>query len=219
MRRLPECPEIFYHPPKSASFGHSSVPRKPEPGWQRTLLFLDTLANYTLREDAELRIHFYPQWNDARVIERCIQDAAEQFGDPARSDGPMSKAWAIPASSLPQAVAFALRDSFRPTQEIGPTWLSLTYDFSWKPHPLLPASAHPGEGSYLGVIHGGRKLFLQPTFRFPFEAATPEFVGFVAHVQTHLPFKFREQNFKILLPSPNGKSPRIRNLPVGWLAA
>ena len=217
--RLPVTPEIFYHPPKSSSFGHASVPRDPERGWQHTLGFLDELAVYSLRPRLELRIHCYPQWSDADLIERCLSEATEQFGEPTRSDGPLSKQWDVSSPLLAQAVAFALRDVSRPSQEIGPTWLSFSYDLWWKSHPALPTIERPGEGSSLGVIHGSRRLFLQPTLRFPFEEVSPEFKAFISHVQTHLPFRFREANFKVMFPSANARSSRVRKLPTGWLAA
>jgi len=214
---FPAAPEIFYHPPKSASFGHSSVPRDPRAGWQRTLDFLDAATIPSLRKKPTLRIHCYPKWSDVKLIEQCIDEATEQFGEPSNSDVPLSKQWEISMPLLSQAVAFALRDVIRAPQEIGPTRLYFCYDLLWKDHPSLPSIDRPGDGSYLGVFHGGRRLFLQPFLRFPFESTSPEFSRFVTYLQRHLPFKFREANFKVMLPSANGKLPRIRKLPQGWM--
>jgi hypothetical protein len=219
MKPLPTSSGVFYHPPKSSSFGHASVPREPGQGWQHTLAFLDALSVSCLRPKLELRIRCYPQWSDVKLIEKCIAEATEQFGDPTGSDDSLGKSWNLPSHLLGEAVNFALGDMKRTPQEIGPTWLHMSYDFWWRPHAALPNVERPGEGSYLGVFHGGRRLFLQPTFRFPFEEATADFRAFVAHVQSHLPFKFREANFRVMLPSVGGKTPRVRKLSPGWLAA
>ncbi len=214
---FPTAPEIFYHPPKSASFGHSSVPRDPRAAWQRTLEFLDAATISSLRHKPTLRVHCYPKWSDVKLIERCIDEATKQFGEPSDSGGTLSKQWEISIPLLSQAVAFALRDNDRPPQEIGPTRLKFCYDLMWKDHPCLASVDRPGDGSYLGVFHGSRRLFLQPFLRFPFDATSPEFGEFIAYVQGHLPFKFRETNFNVMLPSANGKLPRIRKVPQGWM--
>jgi hypothetical protein len=219
MKPLPTRPEIFYHPPKSSSFGHATTPRNPTLGWRRTLAFLDEVTECTLRPDIELRIRCHPQWSDPTLIAECIGAATAQFGEPSQSDGDLNKVWVLGADSLEAAVEFALLDTKRPRQELGPTWLHFSYGFSWKPHASLLSAPRPGEGSYLGVFHGSRRLFVQPTFRFPFEAPTPEFKAFLAHVQAHLPFAFKEAHFKSLLPSASGKLPIVRKLRGGWLGA
>jgi hypothetical protein len=179
--------------------------------------FLDELTVCSLRPALELRIQCYPKWSDARIVEQCVEDAIEEFGAPTRADDPLVREWTLSSDQQMQAVAFSLHDASRPKQPIGPTWLSFSYDFWWKPHPTLPVMDCPGEGSYLGVIHGGGKLFLQPTFRFPFGDTSQAFTEFIGHIQMHLPFQVREANFQSMRPSAKALRPQFRKLPTGWL--
>lgn len=219
MRPLPIRDEVIYQPPKASSFGHATIPRDPKKGWLKTLAFLETLTESSLPREADLTIRSHAKWTDVEVTRRCLEEATAQFGPATRVDGELTSSWSIPVNRVHEAVNFALLDLSRPPQELGPTWLGFSYDFWWKPHAALPALQRPGEGSNIGIIHGGRRLFLQPTFRFPFEAASPLLTDFIAHVQPHLPFRLRESYFKQLLASAAGKAPRVRKLPAGWLVA
>jgi len=214
----PKSTEVIYHPPKSSSFGHSATSRNPRKGWTQTKHFLETVTNYSLRDSVKLNIHCYPKWSDPILIEKCTMDAIEIFGPANKRTGELSNTWHVPLTRIDEAIEFAMQDIDRPIQEIGPTRLHFCFDLTWKQHQSLSNVTDPGLGSHIGITLGGRRLFIQPTLRFPFQEVNRDLLDYLAYVQCHLPFKFRENCFKLFHPTKDGKSGIGRKLGPGWLA-
>lgn len=210
---------VVYDPPKSVSFGHSSVPRDPRKAWPIVEGFLSCLDKVEWGHHVELTCHESSRWTDVSVAERRISEAKSLFGPSLNPQDPHPR-WKISGSQLLSAIQFALDDDKYPKQQMGPVSFYFSYHFLWtefEQRPYWTGRRDPrSRSSRLGVTIGGRKLFLQPTFVFPAPWSSDHLREFIMRVEQSVPFRFRDQYFKRSIPPKKTGRGRLLNLPRSW---
>lgn len=210
---------VVYHPPKSVSFGHSSVPRDPRKAWPIVEKFLRGLQKVELGHSVELTCLEGGKWTDISVAERRIGDARNLFGLPLNPEDPNPR-WKISEVQLPSAIRFALDDDKFRKQQMGPVSLHFHYRFHWPEFEQRPYWSGKREtrrkDSSLGLSMGGKSLFLQPAFVFPAPWTSDHLREFIARLEPMVPFRFRDQYFQRWIPPKKTGYGRMLNLPASW---
>ena len=210
---------VIYDPPKSVSFGHSSIPRDPRKAWPIVEKFLGNLDKIELGHNVELTCHEGGKWTDVSIAERRISEAKNLFG-PALNPKAPHPHWKISEAQLSSAIQFALDDDRYPKQQMGPVRFHFYYRFLWPEFEQRPYWVGKGDtrprSSSLGVTMGGRSLFLQPTFIFPAPWSSERLREFITRVEQMIPFRFRDQYFKRSIPPKKSGRGRVLNLPASW---
>lgn len=216
---------LIYHPPKSVSFGHQSRIRDARKAWPATKAFLDAFTCYEIGHHRSLTCLIADELLDPTVLQQHAETARRLFGPETRA--PDSRHWDLPKMLLGSAIELALDDDKFPKLPHGPTSLAFHYRFLWTAF----CESSPGQGlpegfdgsrsciSNFGIILGGQRVFLQPTFVFPGSWQSPEVLSFLTKLEERAPFRFRDQYFKRSLPAVK-KHPyrrgRMYNLKKGW---
>ncbi len=209
---------IYYQPPKSVAFGHTPKTRDIVKAWQETLFFLNQHTEFSpYPSSLEIQVMRDPRWTDPEFTELCVREARLLFGEPELRDPKDSFTWRPPIFRLEEAISFALRDSHRPRQEMGPTRVHFFYTFNWKRDSRDSLKERSSSMCRLGVSLGGRRLFLGTSFFFPFSEPTGEFAEFIADIQRDLPFDLKEPYFMTAIPTKSGHSYKYRKLAPGWM--
>ena len=206
---------VVYHPPKSIGFGHHSRIRDGRKSLQFAQKFLTRNTIFNLASTIKLTVQAPSQWTNQVVSEQTVKDAIGIFGQPKHSSY-----WEFSSSLLPEALEFAFADEQRPKQALGPVLISFSYQFEWEQAPARSNDFNKrfyNKGSTLGILIGSRKFFLQPTFIFPWVYDTQELHEFLIGLEPELPFRFRDDYFKRVVPTKDGKSERLLKLPKSWL--
>lgn len=208
---------VIYSPPKSVAFGHQARVRDARRAWMLTYDFLKQQTNFALGHHVGLTCYSPTQHTDASVAFARIAQARALLG-PEMSDEASSPHWDIQSHQLIDAINFSLDDEKFPKQAWGPTMLSFSYLFTWKNFDLPRSPNEPRDvRSKLGVIVGGRSVFLQPRFVFPSTWNSEILRAFLTYIEPTLPFRIRDQYFqRWLSPSRKGSFGRTRKLDKSW---
>jgi len=212
---------VIYHPPKSVSFGHQSVPVDPRKAWSQLQQFLARVSALEFAHHFTLTCNDANQWTEPAVAERRIEEARALFG-PERDIPEGGPHWHLHETQLTRAVQFALDDDKFPKQQMGPTRLYFGYSFLWPEIERLPYWSPNGDTrklqSTIGVSLGGNKLFLQPHFVFPAPWHSNVLRDFLHQVEETVPFRFRNQYFKRSIPKQTKQSyhGKLMKLPEYW---
>lgn len=228
---------VGYQPPKSSAFGHQAKKRDARKALNLLNNFLGKhTRNILSPSHIHLRINGNEQWTDLGIVQQRIDMAKITLGREPDGEGgfagdgkfqrDISSWWNLSFGELPAAIEFALDDDKFLKQAFGPTVLNYYYDFHWKKHCDLDASKCESsfqkeiEGvSRLGVFIGGQRMFFQPVFAFPYVYADQAMKGFIREIEPDVPFRFREQYFKRVIPSKKSrKSWRVCTIDEGWLS-
>lgn len=203
---------LEYAPPKSAAFGHAPRLRNIRKAWEATQTFLREHTIADLRAPLNLSLSGPGQWTDAAVVQATRAEAAQAFGPATRISGE-TFIWELPANSLAEALEFAFADDRRPKQSVGPVHLYLGYTFQWKTMPN-PQSIRPANS--LGVMIGGRRMFLQPTFTFEASDADVGFVAGLRLLEAAMPFVPNDAYYYRLEGKKSGPGHKLVKLHKGW---
>jgi hypothetical protein len=215
---------VAYIPPKSTAHGHQSRIRDPRRAWPTVERFLVELTTFTLGPRAKLICHGPSAHTDAAVTAARLEEARRCFGpeDASEAVGRIDRRWTLNASQVAAALQFALDDDKFPEQQLGPTWLSFSYQFFWTEIEQSSASTSAGDArnrmSFLVISAGQRRLFLQPAFVYPAPWTSESLKEFINRTEAIVPFRFREQNFKRWLArqSPANNTGRHLKLDANW---
>jgi hypothetical protein len=214
---------VVYSPPKSVSFGHQTRLRDPRRAWPAVEAFLRDCTRATLHPRIALTCHGPSRWTDEAVAAARLADARQRFGpEPASTyihPGPPT--WTFAEADLPAALAFAFDEDKFPRQGLGPTRLTFAYELAWKEADWFDDPADATEprrrASVLGVNIRQQRMFLQPHFVFPAPWDSPVLRAFLARLEPHLPFRFRDQYFKRWQrPQKKGAYGRHLKLDAAW---
>ncbi len=217
---------VVYHPPKSVAFGHLTSIRDPRRAWPRVQNFLNDhtcIEQITASARTMPTLQFDPsRCNDHAMAAARLEEAVQRFGDPVRQERPaQAKSWIINPSLFDAAVDFAMGDEAFPEVNFGPTRLSYSWRFYWRDAESslsapLENDSRPSV-SRLGVMMGGRRIFLQPTFVFTEPWTSTAVRTFLDRLESQLPFRIRNQYFKrVLAPRGKGRRGLVLNLPADW---
>jgi hypothetical protein len=196
---------VVYHPPKSVAFGHQSRIRDPRRAWPTVERFLNELTQFIVGHHIGLTCHDPSTHTDPTVATARIDEARRCFG-PEIPQGVhrTDPRWNLSESQIASAVQFALDDDRFPTQQLGPTRFSFGYQFTWNEfnRPAKPTSESESRNrtSFLGIIVGQKRLFLQPNFIYPAPWNSESLKDFIDRTESIVPFRFRDQYFKRWLP-------------------
>ena len=215
---------VIYEPPKSAAFGHHARMRDAQRAWAMTTAFLDRYTVYTLGSPITFTCWAQIEWtNDDPAI--AIIDAARHMFGPEVEQLPTVMRWKLRSEQLLLALQVALDNHEWPLQQRSPVSLHFWYSFVWRVlliNPIPPGTPIDDQirnehSSHLGIsIRGQVPIFLKPTFVFPFSWDSPQFSNFLDEIEESVPFRFRDQYFKRLLPSKTGGYSRVLKLAKGW---
>jgi len=201
---------VVYQPPKSADFGHHSLPRDPRHAWPKVKSFISDFAESEPVENVSLTCFGPDYWVDRDIATARANEAQQLFGDETDPSGP-HRHWFIAESQLERAVEFALDDDKFPKQQIGPTSLHFAFWFYWRDckrvAPRKGAKGVEAGKSSLGIGLGHRALFLQPQFIFQAFWESDEVKEFIAKIEPACPFRFRDGYFKRAIPGEGRWSP------------
>jgi hypothetical protein len=215
---------VAYIPPKSTAHGHQSRIRDPRRAWPTVERFLAELTTFTLGPRLKLVCHGPGAHTDAAVAAARIEEARRCFGpeDASEGAGRIDPRWTLNVSQLAVALQFALDDDKFQEQQLGPTWLSFSYQFFWNEFEQSSARTSAGDSrnraSFLVISAGQRRLFLQPAFVYPAPWTSDSLKEFIDRTEAIVPFRFREQDFKRWLPpqSPTSNTGRHLKLDANW---
>ncbi len=212
---------VAYIPPKSTAHGHQSRIRDPRRAWPTVERFLVELTTFTLGPRLKLVCHGPPHI-DMAVAAARLEEARRCFGpEDAAPDGAVrtDARWMLNPSQQAAALQFAFDDDKFPEQEIGPTWLSFSYQFHWnefeQPSAKTNEAGSRDRTSHLVIAAGQKRLFLQPAFVYPAPWDSPFLKAFLDRTEAIVPFRFRDQDFKRWLPPPGPTSNTGRHLKLG----
>jgi hypothetical protein len=209
---------VVYAPPKSAAHGHGSRARSARKAWSAVQAFLSDHTVAELQPPLKLTVFGPNEWSDHAVAQATIDEAVKTFGSPS-STSDMSYDWQLPTSRLAEAFEFALADDRRPKQALGPTTLYVVYSFAWRDLPFGPTLAntrHVLERCLLAVSVGGRRVFLQPTFRFASSLDDKTFVKELSALELDMPFTPRDDFYYVVEAKKSGRGYKTRKLHKGW---
>ena len=210
--------DVVYAPPKSAAHGHGSRARSAGKAWSAVQAFLSEHTIAQLQSPLKLTVFGPNQWNDLGVAQATIDEAVNTFGAPSSISG-MSHDWELPTSRLAEALEFALADDRRPKQALGPTTLYVAYRFVWRDLPFGPTLADAGhdlQKCLLAVSVGGRRVFLQPAFRFATSLDDKSFREELSALESDMPFTPRDDFYYVVEPKKSGRGYKMRKLRKGW---
>jgi hypothetical protein len=199
----------IYRVPKSQHFGHHARIKDFQRAWQTTAAFLDEFTTRTLGKHIELRMTAIPELVDADKAAQGVAEARRLFGSEDDPTAPVRRWDYLAHEHLPRAIEFKLAHADWPIM------LTYSYSFAWRDlADRQPPEAEIGydadwrdNASMLGVIFNEKlltfenRLFLQPTFRFPFPRRSPDFEKFFERVEKACPFRFRESCFATYRPA------------------
>ncbi|MEN3111995.1 hypothetical protein ACFONG_19425 [Uliginosibacterium paludis] len=210
------CEHIYYSPPKSGSFGHHTRIRNQQKSWSLIYDFLKS------RTDSDLKISQLTcvgpsEWTEKIISDDCIDKSKRLFGEP-RIDV-SSRKWDLSQEQVQSALNLVLEIDKGPKQILGPIELYLLYSFEWKASQIKqnPIGGTQTPKSSIGVYVGHQTVFFQPDFRIYLPEISSELKMFLLDIEKCLPFRFRDNYFKKISPSKNGKSIRSIKLDKGWL--
>jgi hypothetical protein len=149
-------------------------------------------------------------WTDADVANASLDCARESFGKEI-DDAYTVRQWKLVPQQLPKALDLFFTCSQWPQQKMGPVILNICYDFHWRAFENDSVNK-----SILGVTFNSQKIFLQPTFVFPFAWNAREHLDWLNQIMTNSPFRFRDQYFKRNMPAKIGTGYRTVKLPKDW---
>jgi hypothetical protein len=135
-----------------------------------------------------------------------VEEARRVFGpeDEQRGSYRTHPNWTLTEAQLPSAIEFALDDDKFSKQDVGPSWLSFSYQFCWLAFDRGSAAEGNAEArrilSVLGVTIGRQRLFLQPYFIYPAAWNSEVLKDFIDRSESVVPFRFRDRYFKRWLP-------------------
>jgi len=204
---------LVYAPPKSAAFGHEARTRDPKTAWSLTERFLSAHTVPTLRKDVRFECWAPNDWTDTEVANASLETARANFGR-ERDDSHTVRHWALAPEQLQTALdLFFACDRWR-QQDMGPIVVNICYDFYWR----IFADA-PVRKSRLGVTFNRQRVFLRPSFVFPFPWDSREYVDWLDVITASAPFRFRDEYFKRAIPTKSGDDYRVLKLLKGWRTA
>jgi hypothetical protein len=210
---------VVYQPPKSVSFGHQSRIRDPRRSWPMVQQFITDLTRSMLGDRIVLTCFDAELQSRGGVAASRVEEARRVFGpeDEQRGSYRTYPNWTLTEAHLSSAIEFALDDDKLPKQEVGPSWLSFSYQFCW----IAFDHGSPEEGevetrrilSVLGVTIGQQRLFLQPNFIYPAAWNSELLRDFIDRSESIMPFRFRDHYFQRWLPpqrpTSNGRFLRL----------
>jgi hypothetical protein len=203
---------VSYEPPKSACFGHEAKVKNARKAWALLEAFLDRRTTFSLNQHISFRC-VLPYSGPCDVANEFRARANHVLGP--GPDGETAE-WQITPERFSTALNLAFEEERWSRQTDGPAWLSCSYSFNWKP-PLEFAPLNLPHSLSLGVILSAQRLFLQPHFVFPWPWTSERLRTFIRDMEPDVPFRFREQYFKRLIPGKS-KGYRVLKLQKGWLS-
>ena len=149
------------------------------------------------------------KWTERNVAENALAEALARLG-PGSDE---CEQWLLPPDQLAAALELFFFCEKWPRQEMGPIDVSFHFDILWREFPAFTSPQ-----STLGLYFRAQRLFLQPTFVFPFRWDTSVHMAWLKEVAMTAPFRFRESCFKrgVLTKSGGYRSAKI---PAGWWTA
>ncbi|MBL8536590.1 MAG: hypothetical protein JNM59_04235 [Hyphomonadaceae bacterium] len=207
---------VFYHPPKSQSFGHGSRFRDTSKTWSVTKTFLADFTTAGAPAAIELTCRGPGQWLSADAAGKRITEAEAAFGPPSHGDAINGAKWDLGVDCLEDAVAFEC-DTTKPTSGgLAPSRLHFNFHFRWKAPWNDPDVKGLGDSRLALHISDGSML-IQPGFVFLSSLESVSFREQLLGMESATPFRFSDANFKRWLIPLSGKSAgRYLRPPKDW---
>jgi hypothetical protein len=211
---------VMYVPPKSMSFGHAARARNAREAWNKTRDFLERNALYELRERTSFVCPRSGEGLDEAVRDQYLSYVRSALGPEGGEPGYPS--WSVRKDQFEECVELALDEDRWPRQRYGPAHFHFCYDFVWRREGAtrINRDRAPNEVpkySWLGISIGSGKVFLQPSFFFPFPFDSGELPSMLITISADVPFKFSPHHFQRVFASKEGRCYNRRKLPNGWL--
>ena len=213
--------QVLYHPPKSMSFGHPAGGRDARAAWQAVERFLTTHTISLLRDRVEFQCPLPSDGLDETVAREYLDYVTDKLG-PQTSTG-AHHVWSMDPQRLSLCLEVVFGEDRWPKQRFGPARLVFCYDFVWRrvagEHASVERDGPRGEvpkSSFLNVLIGSQRVFVQPMFFFPFCWDSTEIKELLKTVSVDLPFRFSPHHFQRVMPSKQGNSYRALKLPKDW---
>ena len=179
-------PCIIYHRPKSRTW-HNFSPKATIPEIVKKIdHFLQNCTTAIFCEPREHRLQI------GRDNLYAIKKAKEKFGDTIIEFGPNE--FKFSKDRLEECIQFV--------KENGSVTLYTSFSFHWK-NPSTNVVLPNQERESILRLSLKRASYCTPGFAFPFEKADNEFWNYIDNIIPFVPFKFNENDFKLVIRFDN----------------
>ena len=189
---------VLYEPTKSVSYGHQAREKDARKAWAQIEFFLRKWTILTSLRDS-VRFQCVPPY------EGSVKGYNEYRAYANRILGTQGEGlWELSPDDLPKALALAFDEENWPRQRGGgPANLQFSYEFEWA-NPVPPASSPLRRTSSLGITVSGKRIFIQPTFIFPWSAESGVVQRLVSDIESDIPVLLKNVYFKRMIPTKTG---------------
>jgi hypothetical protein len=210
---------VCYMPDKGAAYSHALRPASPKKAWSAVSNFLSACTEVEEPSTIRLVAHKATEWDDAALIQRCIEHTVARFGEPVVDVGggqqfpsgvPVKGGyleWQAPFVRFPEFRDYLIAGEW-PKAVTGPVELSAMFRFCWRdPDGILPLpeqlSGHCTEDGRLRnelTVTLARRSSVSPTFWYPFAPDDARLADIVQLSAMTLPFRMSARHFRLAVP-------------------